>query len=155
MNKSYIKQYFRMNGKKFLSFALVIGALLTAQPTLAKGGAPKTVSEFPTPTITSGPCNLENPNNEIGYVTPLGTEWDTELVHPDYPGGVLAHVVANSLTRSLYLTNVCLDEGWTISKYDTTGMWSTDGGFVLTVAYNGTDATRIKYVFGGYRMDQF
>lgn len=143
-----------MKSKQLVSLMLIVGALLTAQPTLAKGGT-TSVGGFPAPTTIAGPCDFTSSTIENPTATANGFQWDTVLVHPNYPGGAIARVNYIPSTRTLYLSQVCLDEGWTISKYATSGTWSSDGGFVLTVAFNGVDATRIKEVLGGYRMDQF
>ncbi len=148
-----------MKSKQIMGILLIATALLAAQPTFAKGGVSgggnTTQPTLPTPTTTVGPCNLNNADNNIIVETALGYEMDVELVNQNLPGGAVVHVVRNTTTDLLYISNVCLDEGWAISKYKMAGAWGKDQGIDITVSYNGLDAVRYRILGQGIRFDRF
>lgn len=144
-----------MKSKKIVSLILIVGALLTAQPTLAKGGND---TRTPSPTLpniitTAGPCDLDNSHNNIIIETETTREVNVELVHPNYPGGAVVHFVRDKATQLLYVSTVCLDEGWAVSKYKMAGSWGSEQGIDITVSYNGVDAVRYRMLSQGIRQD--
>jgi hypothetical protein len=140
-----------MKTKQIMGMVLIATALLTAQPSFAKGSDPK----LPTIVTTAGPCSLSNEDNNIVYYTATTREMNVEIVHSEYPGGVNVHVVRDLTTNLVFVKDVCLEPGWTISNYKMAGAWGKDQGFDITFAYNGVNALRYRMLGQGVRFDEY
>ncbi|MEY2665812.1 MAG: hypothetical protein RLZZ480_917 [Candidatus Parcubacteria bacterium] len=141
-----------MYHRHILSVALVAIVLLSPLQSFAKGGNGTTSTKLtlPTPTTSSGPCSLDNYQNSLSLIETATTrEIDQELVHTNLPGGATVHLVRDKITNMLYISNVCLEEGWAISQYKIAGSWGKDQGVDITVSYNGIDAVRYRMMGGG------
>lgn len=119
------------------------------------GGAIVEVGGFPTPTTTTGTCSLDPQAAYPIIETPTSHEFDVDLIHVDLPGGAKVHVVRDKASGTVYVTNVCLEDGWGLLKYKPDGSWSSKGGFELTVSYLGQPAIRYRHVSGGLRWTYF
>lgn len=147
--------------KKIASVLFFSILTLSATPAFAAsgggggGGGSTSSPTLPVPTTTAGPCDLDNAHSNIVTTTDRGNEMDVELVNEKFPGGAVVHVIRDRVTNMVYVSNVCLDTGWKISKYKMAGAWGKDQGIDITVSYNGFDAVRYRLLGQGIRFDVF
>jgi hypothetical protein len=135
-----------------LSAVVVIAGFSLSNRVFAKGSSPS----LPPIEEAAGPCNLDPTNASYTPVTTSrGVEWDVAIVHSTHPGGALVHVIAPIGNNPIQISNICLEDGWTVSNYRLDGSWSSTGGFRLNLDYNASRAIDYRQVAGGMRMTEF
>ena len=121
-----------MNRAQYIIVAIYSSILLLINGglALAKGGQVSSPMVLPT---TAGPCAFE---------------WITDTGHVLYPmqhntnPGVVSVEMTWESTNAPKVTNVCLDEGWTVESKAVTG------GVQLRFNYLGVKAIDFKFVLG-------